>query len=404
MAKIFRFAGEIIFKNKLLFSLLVLQFVFSLFFALDCANRLYQIEYPRRVLEGLTAQNFAFFSPIQYDSYSMVYGTQMENDADPYADFNKLKGLAAVENVYTLESPETKTELRIYPEVLSDKLDIPMRRGVWLSGADSTSLRAAPCVTSDTSRKLGEILSFRDSDGLVQAQFQVVGIASDPYFDFEQNVSGEQLGLSALVSLTQKPEVQFSGVEILWTDSETVLSVLQDTPVNTSSRLLFFDGVSQEQMKENLTLLRRSGSVLNADTSFDNQRLASLKEKELPQMLCVLGIAVAGFCCAAAIFVQNARYCLKVYFLCGATRRQNAAVCFTALLFAVLLAVLPYCILLPVAGTLNWFDWSYAFAKVGFLVVGGFAAVFLLLALITVACLFARRPQPSKQKRRKKYA
>ena len=404
MAKTFRFAGEIIFKNKLLFSLLVLQFVFFLFFALDCANRLYQIKYPLRVLEGLTAQNFAFFSPIQYDSYSMVYGTQMENDADPYADFNKLKGLAAVENVYTLESPETKTELRIYPEVLSDKLDIPMRRGVWLSGADSTSLRAAPCVTSDTSRKLGEILSFRDSDGQVQAQFQVVGIASDPYFDFEQNVSGEQLGLSALVSLTQKPEVQFSGVEILWTDSETVLSVLQDTPVNTSSRLLFFDGASQKQMEENLTLLRRSGSVLNADTSFDNQRLASLKEKELPQMLCVLGIAVAGFCCAAAIFVQNARFCLKVYFLCGATRRQNAAVCFTALLFAVLLAVLPYCILLPVAGTLNWFDWSYAFAKVGFLVVGGFAAVFLLLALITVACLFARRPEPSKQKRRKKYA
>ena len=404
MAKTFRFAGEIIFKNKLLFSLLVLQFVFFLFFALDCANRLYQIKYPLRVLEGLTAQNFAFFSPIQYDSYSMVYGTQMENDADPYADFNKLKGLTAVENVYTLESSETKTELRIYPEVLSDKLDIPMRRGVWLSGADSTSLRAAPCVTSDTSRKLGEILSFRDSDGQVQAQFQVVGIASDPYFDFEQNVSGEQLGLSALVSLTQKPEVQFSGVEILWTDSETVLSVLQDTPVNTSSRLLFFDGASQKQMEENLTLLRRSGSVLNADTSFDNQRLASLKEKELPQMLCVLGIAVAGFCCAAAIFVQNARYCLKVYFLCGATRRQNAAVCFTALLFAVLLAVLPYCILLPVAGTLNWFDWSYAFAKVGFLVVGGFAAVFLLLALITVACLFARRPEPSKQKRRKKYA
>ena len=47
MAKTFRFAGEIIFKNKLLFSLLVLQFVFFLFFALDCANRLYQIEYPR---------------------------------------------------------------------------------------------------------------------------------------------------------------------------------------------------------------------------------------------------------------------------------------------------------------------------------------------------------------------
>ena len=404
MAKTFRFAGEIIFKNKLLFSLLVLQFVFFLFFALDCANRLYQIKYPLRVLEGLTAQNFAFFSPIQYDSYSVVYGTQMENDADPYADFNKLQGLAAVENVYTLESPETKTELCVYPEVLSDKLDIPMRRGVWLSGADSTSLRAAPCVTSDTSRKLGEILSFRDSDGQVQAQFQVVGIAADPYFNFEQNVSGEQLGLSALVSLAQKPEVQFSGVEILWTDSETMLSVLQDTPVNTSSRLLFFDGASQKQMEENLTLLRRSGSVLNADTSFDNQRLASLKEKELPQMLCVLGIAVAGFCCAAAIFVQNARYCLKVYFLCGATRRQNAAVCFAALLSAVFLAVLPYCILLPVAGTLNWFDWSYAFAKVGFLVVGGFAAVFLLLALITVACLFARRPQPSKQKRRKKYA
>ena len=95
MAKTFRFAGEIIFKNKLLFSLLVLQFVFFLFFALDCANRLYQIEYPRRVLEGLTAQNFAFFSPIQYDSYSVVYGTQMENNADPYADFNKLQGLAA---------------------------------------------------------------------------------------------------------------------------------------------------------------------------------------------------------------------------------------------------------------------------------------------------------------------
>lgn len=404
MAKTFRFAGEIIFKNKLLFSLLVLQFVFFLFFALDCANRLYQIEYPRRVLEGLTAQNFAYFSPIQYDSYAMVYGTQMENDADPYADFDKLKGLTAVENVYTLESPETKTELRVYPEVLSDKLDIPMRRGVWLSGADNASLRAAPCVTSDTSRKLGEILSFRDSDGLVQAQFQVVGIAADPYFDFEQNVSGEQLGLSALVELTQKPEVQFSGVEILWTDSETVLSVLRDHPVNTSSRLLFFDGVSQEQMEENLTLLRRSGSILNSETSFDNQRLASLKEKELPQMLCVLGIAVAGFCCAAAIFVQNARYCLKVYFLCGATRRQNAAVCFTALLFVVLLAVLPYCILLPVAGTLNWFDSCYAFTKVGFLVVGGFAAVFLLLALITVACLFARQLEPSKRKRRKQYA
>ena len=207
-----------------------------------------------------------------------------------------------------------------------------------------------------------------------------------------------------MAELTQKPEVQFSGVEILWTDSETVLSVLRDKPVNTSSRLLFFDGVSQEQMEENLTLLRRSGSILNSETSFDNQRLASLKEKELPQMLCVLGIAVAGFCCAAAIFVQNARYCLKVYFLCGATRRQNAAVCFAALLFAVLLAVLPYCILLPVAGTLNWFDWSYAFAKVGFLAVGGFAAVFLLLALITVACLFARQTEPLKQKRRKKYA
>lgn len=404
MAKTFRFAGEIIFKNKLLFSLLVLQFVFFLFFALDCANRLYQIEYPRRVLEGLTAQNFAYFSPIQYDSYSMVYGTQMENDADPYADFDKLQGLTTVENVYTLESLETKTELRVYPKVLSDKLNIPMRRGVWLSGADGTSLRAAPCVTSNASRKLGEILSFRDSDGLVQAQFQVVGIAADPYFDFEQNVSGEQLGLSALVELTQKPEVQFSGVEILWTDSETVLSVLRNQPVSTSSRLLFFDGVSQKQMEENLTLLRRSGSILNSETSFDNQRLASLKEKELPQMLCVLGIAVAGFCCAAAIFVQNARYCLKVYFLCGATRRQNAAVCFTALLFAVLLAVLPYCILLPVAGTLNWFDWSYAFAKVGFLVVGGFAAVFLLLALLTVACLFTRQPEPSKRKRRKQYA
>lgn len=404
MAKIFRFAGEIIFKNKLLFSLLVLQFVFFLFFALDCTNRLYQIEYPRHVLEGLTAQNFAYFSPIQYDSYSMVYGTQMENDADPYADFDKLKGLTAVENVYTLESPETKTELRVYPKELSDKLNIPMRRGVWLSGTDTSSLRAVPCVTSNTSRKLGEILSFRDSDGLVQAQFQVVGIAADPYFNFEQNVSGEQLGLSALVSLTQKPEVQFSGAEILWTNSEDVLSVLQNSPVNTSSRLLFFDGVSQEQTEENLTLLRRSGSVLNSDTSFDNQRLASLKEKELPQMLCVLGIAVAGFCCAAAIFVQNARYCLKVYFLCGATRQQNAAVCFTALLFVVFLAVLPYCILLPVAGTLNWFDWSYAFAKVGFLVVGGFAAVFLLLALITVACLFARQPEPSKQKRRKKNA
>lgn len=404
MAKTFRFAGEIIFKNKLLFSLLVLQFVFFLFFALDCANRLYQIEYPRRVLEGLTAQNFAYFSPIQYNSYSMVYGTQMENDADPYADFDKLQGLTTVENVYTLESLETKTELRVYPKVLSDKLNIPMRRGVWLSGADGTSLRAAPCVTSNASRKLGEILSFRDSDGLVQAQFQVVGIAADPYFDFEQNVSGEQLGLSALVELTQKPEVQFSGVEILWTDSETVLSVLRNQPVSTSSRLLFFDGVSQKQMEENLTLLRRSGSILNSETSFDNQRLASLKEKELPQMLCVLGIAVAGFCCAAAIFVQNARYCLKVYFLCGATRRQNAAVCFTALLFAVLLAVLPYCILLPVAGTLNWFDWSYAFAKVGFLVVGGFAAVFLLLALLTVACLFTRQPEPSKRKRRKQYA
>ena len=238
----------------------------------------------------------------------------------------------------------------------------------------------------------------------MQAQFQVVGIAADPYFNFEQNVSGEQLGLSALVSLAQKPEVQFSGVEILWTDSETVLSVLQDTPVNTSSRLLFFDGASQKQMEENLTLLRRSGSVLNADTSFDNQRLASLKEKETaPNALRF------GYCrCRVLLCGGNLRakrpVCLKVYFLCGATRRQNAAVCFTALLFAVLLAVLPYCILLPVAGTLNWFDWSYAFAKVGFLVVGGFAAVFLLLALITVACLFARRPQPSKQKRRKKYA
>ena len=213
MYKTLRLASDIIFRNKLISVLIALQLAFLSFFTLDNAHSLQEVLYSEKVLSGCTSNSFAYFSPIRYDMYSLMSASKMESESDPYKCFEELSDFLGAENVYKLYNGTTYTELDVYPRLLSEKLDIPMRKGKWLSSFNGkTENGYFPCVTSRTDRKIGEIIHFFDDDGKYDVLFEVVGIAADPYFEFDQNVAGEELALSSIVNQRQRTEVDIYGI------------------------------------------------------------------------------------------------------------------------------------------------------------------------------------------------
>lgn len=405
MYKTLHLAGDVLWKNKLLTLLLVLQLVFTMFFTLDYACETYSIIYPKKVMGGCTATNFAYFSPIDYEIYGMAEGINMENSATPHADFDKLNGLISSENVYeasdgsAYSEHRTYLELRAYPKLLNEKLNISMRKGKWLTEAQADSAGSINCVTSNAKREIGDIISFCDSESKVRLDLRVVGVAADPYFCFDQYAGGEMLAFSQISKSTEKNELLVSGAEILWIDSEYVPQSIRKQQPKTDNRLLFFEDISKEEMQENIQILKKSGSVLTAESSFDLVRQSAMYKEDLPQVLCVWFISLVGFICAAVLVMRNSKSSFTVYRVCGASKRQNALIYYTAMLRVITFAVLPYAVILPVAGAFNLFSYTYSFISVGALVL---AVCWLLLAAVSAALTWLLFYKNGGQKKNKK--
>ncbi len=380
MYKTLHLAGDVLWKNKLLTLLLVLQLVFTMFFTLDYTCKAYSLIYPKQVMGGCTSTNFAYFSPIDYRAYSFQEGINMESTASPHADFDSLNGLISSENVYTAFDENAYLELRAYPKLLNEKLNIPMRKGKWLTEAQADSAGAINCVTSNAKREIGDIISFCDSESKTRLNLRVAGVAADPYFCFDQYAGGEMLALSNVVESTEKNELLVSGVEILWIDSVHLPPIIREQQPNTENRLLFFGDISKEEMQENIQILKKSGSVLTTESSFDLVRQSTMYKEDLPQVLCVWCISLVGFICAAVLVMRNSKSSFTVYSVCGASKRRNALIYFAAMLRVITLAVLPYAVILPVAGVFNLFSYTYSFISVGALAL---SVCWLLLAAVS---------------------
>ncbi len=383
MYKTLRLASDILFKNKLISVLIALQLAFLSFFTLNNAQSMQKIYYAEKVLSGCDSANFAYFSPIRYEMYSYVTNVFMENEIDPYKCFDELSGFLGAENVYALYNEKTVTELDVYPRLLSEKLNIHMRKGKWLSDFENdTENGNIPCVTSRADRKIGEVIHFTDDEGKYDINLEVVGVAADPYFEFEQYVSGEGLALTNIVTQRQKTEVDAYGMELLWADSDLLISRLRESEALPDSRLLFFDNIPPETVRSNTEILKKSGSVLNFDTSFDNVRKQNFIKKELPQILSVWCISVLGFCCTLTIFYYKCKYVFLVYSVCGADNRLKRSGFLMSALIIIIIALLPVYAILWAAGTLNLFEWTYSFIGYGGKVL---ALIFVIYALIAVA-------------------
>ncbi|MEG0546590.1 MAG: hypothetical protein RR552_05315 [Oscillospiraceae bacterium] len=393
MYRTFRFATEIVLKSKLLFILLVLQLAFLMFFTLNYAFATSQLSYPERILKDTTDTSYTYFSPILYDLYNINNNTDIKITKSPYADFDKLNGLKAVENVYTVFDGKNPKELRAYPKLLTEKLKIPMRKGVWLSEAkDSTEEGVINCVTSNNSRKINEIISFDEINNKLSIKLKVVGIADEPYFRFNQNYGGEKdLVLSGVFTATQKNETIANKYEILWADDEQILAPLRKTETTCPNRLLFFNEISDVQREENLKILKESGGVLTTDLAADDVGKSMYIKEELPMVLCVWIISLIGFCCATIIFIQNAEHCFTVFEICGASRRQNIMACIAVSMMIVAFAALPYVFLVPIAGIFNVFRWTYSFISLGFYIISGCVLLFFALSALMTFITFKSR-------------
>lgn len=382
---------QILYSSKLLFLLLVAQLVFILFFTLDFAAQNSSTFYPSRVLQKATGTNFAYYTPISYDAYNKYNNSNIYIEKSPYADFDKLDGLIAAETVYTLADVENRQEMRVYPSLLSQKLTISMRKGVWLSEAESETLGVINCVTSRTDRKLNEMLEFHDETGTYTLKLKIVGIAAAPYPNINMGSSGEMMQFSSVVRPTQEIEISPFHVELLWVDSEQILAKLRETPEISpyySSRLLFFDDISDEQMKKNAEIIKDSGRIVTIESSRDQVAKDILLQQDVPILICVWLISIIGFCCAIMIMLYNARYYLKICQVCGQSKRQSIGVGISVSFFVVLCAVVPLAVLVPIAGTLGLFSWEYSFIEMGWGILALGAAFFLLLSICTTLVFF----------------
>lgn len=392
MHKVLHLALDILFKNKFISVLIALQLAFLSFFTLNNAYSMQKIYYAEKVLSRLNSGNFAYFSPIKYEMYSFATNAHMENESDPYKCFNELSGFLGAENVYVLYNEKTVTELDVYPRLLSKKLNIQMRKGKWLSDFESNTENGnIPCVTSRADREIGEVIHFIDYEKKYDIYLEVVGIAADPYFEFEQNVAGEQLAFTNVITQRQKTEVDAYGMELLWADSDLLISRLRESETLPDSRLLFFDNVSPETVRSNTEILKRSGSVLNFDTTFDNVRKQNFTSKELPQVLSVWCISVLGFCCTLTIFYYKCKYVFLVYSICGADNLLKRSGFFMSALITIITALLPVYAILLAAGTLNWFEWTYSFANYGSKVLALIFAIYALIAAAVSSALFRKK-------------
>lgn len=389
MYKTLRLASDIIFRNKLISLLIAFQLAFLSFFTLDNANSLQEILYSEKVLSGCTSENFAYFSPIRYDMYSLMSASKMESESDPYKCFEELSDFLGAGNVYKLCNDTTYTELDVYPRLLSEKLNIPMRKGKWISAFNGeTENGYIPCVTSRTDRKIGETIHFVDDDGKCDVLLEVVGIAADPYFEFDQNVAGEELAFSSIVNQRQRTEIDIYGIEILWADADSLVSRLNEDEAPAMSRLLFFDNASPESVRLNTETLKKTGSVLNSDTSYDNVRKQYFVKENLPQILSVWCISAVGFCCTLIIFYYKCGYIFTVYSACGADKKLKFFGFFTSAFIIIILSVIPVGALLVIAGIMNLFEWTYSFIVYGGRILAAIFGIYVLLAAVISLILF----------------
>lgn len=392
MHKVLHLALDILFKNKFISVLIALQLAFLSFFTLNNAYSMQKIYYAEKVLLRFDSGNFAYFSPIRYEMYSFATNVYMENESDPYKCFNELSGFLGAENVYALYNEKTVTELDVYPRLLSKKLNIQMRRGKWLSDFENNTENGnIPCVTSRSDRKIGEVIHFTDDEKKYDVYLEVVGIAADPYFEFEQNVAGEELAFTNVVTQRQKTEIDAYGMELLWVDSDLLISRLRESETLPDSRLLFFDSVSPETVRSNTEILKKSGSVLNFDTTFDNVRKQNFTSKELPQILSVWCISVLGFCCTLTIFYYKCKNVFLVYSVCGANNRLKRSGFLMSALITIIIALLPVYAVLLAAGMLNWFEWTYSFVNYGSKVLVFVFAIYALIAAAVSSALFHKK-------------
>ncbi len=391
MYKVLRLASEVLFKNKFLSFLLALEFAFLSFYTLDNLQNIDYLLYPQKVMSGCNSGNFVYFSPIKYDLYSLVNNVLMENEEDPYACFDELQGFSGAENVYEFYSQTGLIKLNLYPKQLSEKLNISMRRGKWLCENDAlTNSGNIACVTSNSNRKIGDLISFTDENGNVDTVFEVIGIASDPYFEFNQYVSGEELGLSAIAEKTEKTELLF-GNEIIWADDTTLFDkVKNEVRPEATSRLLFFDSVSEETMNYNLEILKRSGSVLNENTSFDNVRIENFIKEDLPQIASAWCVITVGFCSSLAVFFYRCKYTFYVFTVCGADEKLKTLSFSAAAVIIILISVLPVAALLPIICAFNIFSWTFSFVKTGYKALLLLSIIFIIVSVSVTVILFGK--------------
>lgn len=391
MSKVLKLASEVLFKNKFLSFLLALEFAFLSFYTLDNLQNVDYLLYPQKVMSGCNSGNFAYFSPIKYDLYSIMNNVLMENEENPYACFDELQSFSGAENIYEFYSQTGLIKLNLYPKELSEKLSISMRRGKWLSENDAiTNSGNIACVTSNSKRKIGDLLSFTDENGNVDTVFEVVGIAADPYFEFNQYVSGEELGLSAIAEKTEKTELLF-GNEIIWADdTELFNKVKSKVQTETTSRLLFFDNACEETMNYNVEILKKSGSVLNENTSFDNVRIENFIKEDFPQIISTWCIITVGFCSSLAVFFYRCKYTFYVFTVCGADEKLKMLSFSAAAVIIILISVLPIAVLLPIICALNIFSWTFSFVKTGYKALLMLCIVFIIVSISITVVLFEK--------------
>ena len=389
MYKYIHFGFEIILRNKILFLILVLQLSFMEFFVLDNVFEIHEINYVNYVTNGITETNFAYYAPIDYKGYNIINGTNIK-DENPYINFSKLKGLVGQENVYSLYSYNEKFEMRIYPDLLTKMLKVPVKKGCWLSKASKDD-NIVNCVTSNPERKIGEILTFKNDDYHIDIQLKVVGIASEPYLFFDQYQGGSSIAMTSVFSFTQKNQTDFFDVELLWIDDTDIFAMLKEHGTDTKNRLLFFENISCEEMNENIRLLKENGDVLTRSTSFDKVRINKFIKENLPITLCIFGISLVGFCCALIILMENANYVLAICKICGANLRQIKLVCVFFAILSIGFDAFPYIFIIPFACNHGLFLWTYSYIKTGFIVLVLSCLFFFLISAVLIELFFSRK-------------
>ena len=333
-------------KNIVLNLILIVQLVASVVLINIAIGNVNAQRAGLRLFENVKNEDAVYFNLDFQSNKEAILNDKMIEVNDKA--FKKLCGVesASYINDYLFSLNDARYNAYGYDSYISNKMKLPVSRGIWLTEAE-TEKDVIPVVVSSETKELSlgktVIMQGKDSMGnLTELKLKVVGVLKSPAF--VPTFTGSRGYATPCTFLFSMYNEKFNETPAIIFEKGKLDGIAKiETNPESACIIKFSQNISQSALQKNIEILRNTGDV----ATFDKMYVSGQKEVKdkindsLPLIICILALSLVGLVSLNVLNTATQVRNYAIFYICGG-RWKNCffiSLCYTLVVTAISLVI-----------------------------------------------------------------